>query len=125
MVAPDRDPARWGIIGGTGLDAFDTLEVERVQHVDTPYGPVSAPLTFALLAGTPVVFLPRHGAAHHQLGQADTQVEEEKARPPAGCADDRLSAYATVFCHHGVHPSTLGFDRSYGAGLPNQAALFL
>lgn len=61
----EREPERWGIIGGTGLDEFDALEIERVVAVDTPYGEVSAPLTFARLAGTPVVFMPRHGAAHH------------------------------------------------------------
>ena len=60
-----REPGRWGIIGGTGLDEFDALEVERVVSVDSPYGEVSAPLTFARLEGTPVVFMPRHGANHH------------------------------------------------------------
>lgn len=65
MTTLERDPARWGIVGGTGLDAFDALHVERTVMVDTPYGALSAPLTFATLAGTPVVFLPRHGAEHH------------------------------------------------------------
>ena len=65
MSALTREPERWGIIGGTGLDSLDALEIERVVAVDTPYGELSAPLTFARLAGTPVVFLPRHGEAHH------------------------------------------------------------
>lgn len=53
-----------GIIGGSGLTRLDALEVERQEIVMTPYGDPSAPLTFGRFDGGPVVFLPRHGAAH-------------------------------------------------------------
>jgi 5'-methylthioinosine phosphorylase len=53
-----------GIIGGSGLSRLDALRVERQEIVTTPYGDPSAPLTFGLFDGHPVVFLPRHGGAH-------------------------------------------------------------
>jgi len=55
---------RLGIIGGSGLTRLQALEVERHEVVSTPYGEPSAPLTFGTFDGVPVVFLPRHGAAH-------------------------------------------------------------
>ena len=56
--------AEVAIIGGTGLDQFDALDVVEQQAIDTPYGKPSAPLTLARLAGREVIFLPRHGADH-------------------------------------------------------------
>jgi len=53
-----------GIIGGSGLSRLTTLVVERELTVTTPYGEPSAPLTFGQFDGSPVVFLPRHGAEH-------------------------------------------------------------
>ncbi len=55
---------RIGIIGGSGLTRLETLEIEHRQVLPTPYGEPSAPMTFGSLQGHPVVFLPRHGAAH-------------------------------------------------------------
>jgi 5'-deoxy-5'-methylthioadenosine phosphorylase len=47
------------------------LEIARREVVHTPYGEPSAPVTYGLLAGKEVVFLPRHGAGHtippHQI----------------------------------------------------------
>lgn len=54
-----------GIIGGTGLDHLDTLHERREESVVTPYGPPSAPLVHGRIGGRPVVFLARHGHAHH------------------------------------------------------------
>ncbi|MCP5306485.1 MAG: S-methyl-5'-thioinosine phosphorylase [Chromatiaceae bacterium] len=53
-----------GIIGGSGLTRLKALEIERQEIVTTPYGDPSAPLTFGHFDGSPVVFLPRHGASH-------------------------------------------------------------
>lgn len=53
-----------GIVGGTGLTRLHALEVQRQEVISTPYGEPSAPLTFGLFDGHPVVFLPRHGAGH-------------------------------------------------------------
>jgi 5'-methylthioinosine phosphorylase len=53
-----------GIIGGSGLTRLKALQLHRQEFVATPYGEPSAPLTFGELDGSPVVFLPRHGASH-------------------------------------------------------------
>ena len=52
------------IIGGSGLSRLAGLEIARREHVNTPYGEPSAPLTFGRLGGREVVFLARHGDAH-------------------------------------------------------------
>ena len=56
---------RIGIFGGSGLTRLEALEIERRQVVVTPYGEPSASLTYGVLHGQPVVFLPRHGSAHN------------------------------------------------------------
>ena len=53
-----------GIIGGSGLSQFPSLQVTARQVVHTPYGEPSGPITFGTLLGTPVLFLPRHGEGH-------------------------------------------------------------
>jgi 5'-deoxy-5'-methylthioadenosine phosphorylase len=52
------------IIGGTGLDDFEGLEVLEKREVMTPYGPPSSTLVVGKIEGKCVVFLPRHGAQH-------------------------------------------------------------
>ena len=52
------------VIGGSGLTAFDGLEVVRRESVDTPWGAPSAPLCHGRLKGADIVFLARHGAPH-------------------------------------------------------------
>lgn len=53
-----------GIIGGTGLDSLDGLDVELRQTASTPWGLPSAPLLYGRLAGHEVTFLARHGGEH-------------------------------------------------------------
>ena len=53
------------IIGGTGFYQF--LDESEDVTVDTPYGPTSAPISIAEVAGRPVAFLPRHGRNHDYL----------------------------------------------------------
>lgn len=53
-----------GVIGGSGLDRFEELNVTGRKEVDTPYGSPSAALTFGTLLGRELVFLPRHGHDH-------------------------------------------------------------
>ena len=50
------------IIGGTGLDELDGLEVRRSRTVATPYGEPSRPIQEGRLGDTPVYFLQRHGS---------------------------------------------------------------
>ena len=52
------------VIGGSGLTAFDGLEVVRQESVRTPWGEPSAPLSHGRLRGVDIVFLARHGAPH-------------------------------------------------------------
>jgi 5'-deoxy-5'-methylthioadenosine phosphorylase len=53
-----------GVIGGSGLEAFEGLEGPRKVHAETPWGPPSSALVHARLDGHPVVFLSRHGESH-------------------------------------------------------------
>jgi len=53
-----------GIIGGSGLYQIDGLTDVSWRHVASPFGAPSDALCFGTLAGTPVVFLPRHGRGH-------------------------------------------------------------
>ena len=53
------------IVGGSGFAAaIPAFEVHRSQAATTAYGRPSAELAHGTLAGSPVVFLPRHGSAH-------------------------------------------------------------
>ena len=49
------------IIGGTGVDQWDGLEVVSEHSVDTPYGEPSRPIQEGRLGQTTVYFLQRHG----------------------------------------------------------------
>ena len=53
-----------GIIGGSGLYQIDGLTDVQWQRVSSPFGEPSDELCFGTLAGTRVVFLPRHGRGH-------------------------------------------------------------
>jgi 5'-deoxy-5'-methylthioadenosine phosphorylase len=59
------------IIGGSGFTSMKELSIIRREVVHTPFGEPSAPVTYGLLEGKEVVFLPRHGAGHtippHQI----------------------------------------------------------
>lgn len=57
--------SRLAIIGGTGLASPEQLAVSREEHLDTPYGPPSGPVSRGRLFGQEVLFLPRHGYRHH------------------------------------------------------------
>ena len=52
------------VIGGTGMNEWPGLTIQRAQPVATPYGDPSAPLTYGRIAGVDVIFLPRHGEGH-------------------------------------------------------------
>lgn len=55
-----------GIIGGSGLYRLEGLADARWERVDSPFGAPSDELLLGRLAGTDVVFLPRHGRSHRQ-----------------------------------------------------------
>jgi 5'-deoxy-5'-methylthioadenosine phosphorylase len=52
------------IIGGTGLDQLDGLQIAEKIAVDTPYGAPSAPIQKGIYNGKAVFFLARHGEQH-------------------------------------------------------------
>src|SRR5216117_1692486 len=53
-----------GIIGGSGIYDLPGLEDVREESIKSPWGEPSAALTRGVIAGLPVVFLPRHGKGH-------------------------------------------------------------
>jgi 5'-methylthioadenosine phosphorylase len=53
-----------GFIGGSGIYESLSLENTYEEHVRTPYGDPSAPVTVGELDGTRIAFVPRHGRNH-------------------------------------------------------------
>jgi 5'-methylthioadenosine phosphorylase len=56
-----------GVLGGSGLYAFEGLEDVTTHDVTTPFGAPSAPVVAGRLGDARVLFLPRHGAGHRFL----------------------------------------------------------
>jgi len=52
------------IIGGTGLNKLEGINIIKKRVMRTPYGEPSGPLTFGEHKGKEIVFLPRHGSGH-------------------------------------------------------------
>ncbi len=53
-----------GIIGGSGLYQIDGMSKVEWRHVESSFGAPSDELCFGEIAGTRIVFLPRHGRGH-------------------------------------------------------------
>jgi 5'-methylthioadenosine phosphorylase len=53
-----------GVIGGSGLYQIDGMTHVEWRPVPSPFGEPSDELCFGMLAGTRIVFLPRHGRGH-------------------------------------------------------------
>jgi 5'-methylthioadenosine phosphorylase/5'-methylthioinosine phosphorylase len=49
------------VIGGSGFQRLGGLVVTETRHMDTPFGPVSAPIMRGHLVERPMLFLARHG----------------------------------------------------------------
>ncbi len=52
------------IIGGSGVTRLESLDVIRLEKVETPYGAPSAPLVHGVYRGHELLFIPRHGVGH-------------------------------------------------------------
>lgn len=50
-----------GVIGGTGLTSFDSLQVTGREYVRTPWGEPSSPLIHGQIGERVVIFIARHG----------------------------------------------------------------
>ena len=59
-----------GIIGGSGIYDLPGLENLRDEVIASPWGEPSAPVRHGMIAGLPIVFMPRHGLGH-QLSPSD------------------------------------------------------
>jgi 5'-methylthioadenosine phosphorylase len=59
---PVTQPARIGVIGGSGF--YSLLEQPHEVEIDTPFGAPSASISLGTLAGVEVAFVPRHGVDH-------------------------------------------------------------
>jgi 5'-methylthioadenosine phosphorylase len=53
-----------GVIGGSGIYDLPGLEKVRQRTIRSPWGEPSAPPRIGEIAGTPIVFLSRHGDGH-------------------------------------------------------------
>jgi 5'-methylthioadenosine phosphorylase len=53
-----------GIIGGSGIYDLSGLEDAREETIKSPWGEASAPVRRGIIAGLPIVFLPRHDKGH-------------------------------------------------------------
>jgi 5'-methylthioadenosine phosphorylase len=53
-----------GILGGSGLYQIDALEGVEEINIETPFGTPSDAYLKGSIAGTEVIFLPRHGRGH-------------------------------------------------------------
>jgi 5'-methylthioadenosine phosphorylase len=53
-----------GIIGGSGIYDLPGLENVRDEAIESPWGEPSALVRRGVIAGLPIVFLPRHGKGH-------------------------------------------------------------
>jgi len=56
-----------GVFGGSGLYELPGLEALERVAIETPFGPPSDEFVVGRLAGTRLVFLPRHGRGHRLL----------------------------------------------------------
>ncbi|MGH7911438.1 MAG: S-methyl-5'-thioadenosine phosphorylase [Candidatus Dormibacteraceae bacterium] len=61
-MAQPQAQAPVGVLGGSGFYRF--LDDVELRTVETPHGPPSDRVALGSIGGTPVVFLPRHGARH-------------------------------------------------------------
>src|ERR1700682_4905233 len=53
-----------GIIGGSGIYDLPGLENVRDESIESSWGEPSAPVRHGVIAGLPIVFLPRHDRGH-------------------------------------------------------------
>lgn len=53
-----------GVIGGSGIYAFDEMNSSTGHNLQTPFGEPSGPILEGRLGNSDILFLPRHGEGH-------------------------------------------------------------
>ncbi len=61
---PASQPARLGIIGGSGIYDIDGLDKPEWVKISSPFGEPSDAILTGVLGGQAMAFLPRHGRGH-------------------------------------------------------------
>lgn len=89
-----------GVIGGTGLNHFDGVQITEQKWFETPFGEPSAPLTFAQMNGQDFIFMPRHGKPHKYAPHLINYRANLSAFKQAGV--DNIVAVNAV---GGIHPN--------------------
>lgn len=92
-----------GVLGGSGVTDIPGLADVRRERVETPWGDPSDELTFGVLDGVRLVFLPRHGRGHRLTPSAVNARANIDALKRAG-ATDVLSLSAVGSLQHGLAP---------------------
>ena len=101
----DGEPV-WGIIGGTGLTAIESLVVEETAEPVTAWGAPSAPLQFGRIGGQRVVFLARHGSPHRIPPHRVNYRANIEALQGAG-VDRIIAVNAVGAMHEAMTPASL------------------
>ncbi len=96
----------WGIIGGTGLTAIESLVVEETIEPNTAWGAPSAPLQYGRIGGQRVVFLARHGNPHRIPPHAVNYRANIEALRAAG-VDRIIAVNAVGAMHEAMTPASL------------------
>ncbi|HSW12348.1 MAG TPA: S-methyl-5'-thioinosine phosphorylase [Solimonas sp.] len=114
------------VIGGTGMNQWPGLEIERRIELSTPYGPPSAPLLEGRVYGTRAIFLARHGEGHKLPPHAINYRANLWALREAGVQDivaiAAVGAIASWFAPgklavpHDIIDYTWGREHSYSDG---------
>jgi 5'-methylthioadenosine phosphorylase len=94
-----------GILGGSGLYQMEGLEDVTWRKVSTPFGEPSDELCFGTLAGTRVVFLPRHGRGH-RLSPSDINFRANIDALKRSWVTDVLSLSAVGSLREDLPPGT-------------------
>jgi 5'-methylthioadenosine phosphorylase len=107
-----------GFLGGSGIYDALPLDDAREEHVETPFGDPSAPVTLGTLSGTDteIAFLPRHGRDHQYDPTTVPYRANIHALKQLGC-ERVLSSNAVGSLREGLPPQTLvvpdqTFDRT-------------
>lgn len=103
MTPRPLSSAEIGIIGGSGLYAFEGLEDQRSLEIDTPYGKPSGPIVTGALSHRRVAFVPRHGEGH-RIGPSEIPARANIWALKSLGVERVISVSAVGSLQEGIHP---------------------